>query len=87
MSPRHWRDKACHREPWGPCLDKPGPKTKASLDHACLLLSCSDRLTHQSNDMPPCIVITNPRVKSLESYSHAYWVAWFSTPKCIPHTK
>lgn len=56
-------------------MDKPGPKTKASLDHACLLLSCSDRLTHQSNDMPPRIVITNPRVKSLESHSHSYWVA------------
>lgn len=63
----------------------PGPRH--DVDRACLLLSCCDRLTHQSKDTPLCRVITNPHDKSWEGHSRTYWVAWSSTPRCIPHTK
>lgn len=62
-----------------------GQVSRPKLDpgHTCLLLSCSVQ-TGFSHDAPFCLAVNNPHDKSQEGHSHSHWVAWSSTPKCMP---
>lgn len=55
-------------------------RPKLGLDHACMFLSYSDRLTHQSR-------LASPMMHCQEGHSHTHWVAPSSTQKCISRTE